>query len=155
MKYQIRDHDSGCEETVDAASLEEAKEKAQEWLATGDYGDQEDYCHATIADEDGNETVVELVVGGPPEPPCVSGNHHEWESPYELVGGIRENPGVWGLDCGQLKILEVCCNCGRYRQTITKSLAGQYPCTPERVTYLEADEKSEAWAGLAGSEGEE
>lgn len=153
MKYEIYDHDSGCTETLEAASLEEAKEKAQAWLAACEYGDHaEDYYNVTITDEDGEETVVEFVVGGPPEPPCVSGEKHEWESPYELVGGIRENPGVWNLDGGQLKMLEVCCHCGRYRQTISKSLAGQYPRTPERVTYREADQESRIWAGLEDPE---
>ncbi len=152
MKYQIREHIGDCVETVEASSLEEAREKAQEWLATGDYGDEEDYYSVTITDEEGNETDVELVAGGPTVPPCVSGKRHKWQSPHELVGGNEGNPGEFGCGAGQLRFLEVCCHCGRYRQTITKSVADQYPRTPERVTYHEADEESRLWAGLEGED---
>jgi hypothetical protein len=157
MKYRIREHDSDCEETVEASSLEEAIEMAQDWLSECEYAEHpEDYYEVTITDEDGDETVAEVVVGGPAEPPCVSGKEHEWESPYEVVGGIQENPGVWfHHQAGQLRMEEVCCHCGRYRQTITKSLDGQYPRTPERMTYRDANEKSRTWAGLANPEPEE
>lgn len=32
----------------------------------------------------------------PIEPECDDGEH-KWESPVEIVGGIKENPGVWRI----------------------------------------------------------
>ena len=53
----------------------------------------------------------------PDEPDC-SGDEHEWAAPYKLVGGIRENPGVWGHGGGVI-INEVCLSCGCARVTDT------------------------------------
>lgn len=53
----------------------------------------------------------------PSEPPC-KGAQHNWKAPYEIVGGVRENPGVFGSGGGVL-ITEVCVNCGCGRRTDT------------------------------------
>lgn len=46
-----------------------------------------------------------------PNPPsCELGMKHDWQAPYEIVGGIKENPGVWGHGGGVI-IKEVCLNC--------------------------------------------
>jgi len=42
---------------------------------------------------------------------------HEWRSPLELVGGLAENPGVWGTQSGSIVIREVCARCGSRRTT--------------------------------------
>lgn len=54
----------------------------------------------------------------PEEPDCVDGDDHDWQRPLEIVGGIAENPGVWGHGGGVL-IHDVCmrCGCGRHRDT--------------------------------------
>lgn len=148
MKYKISEIESGAAETVDASDFDEAVEKAQDWLDGGDWGEEEDYVSVKITDADGNEKKVELVVGGPTPPECMVGMGHKWESPHELLGGLRENPGVCGLQGTQLDITEVCGHCGYYRQTITKSSPNSYPRTPERVTYRKPDAKSLAWAGV-------
>jgi hypothetical protein len=54
----------------------------------------------------------------PKEPECTNENKHRWETPYELVGGIEENPGVWGSGGGVI-IKEVCIHCGCVRNTDT------------------------------------
>lgn len=54
----------------------------------------------------------------PPEPPCVDGQGHDWRSPHEIVGGIRENPGVWGHGGGVI-MHECCVRCGCRRTTDT------------------------------------
>lgn len=54
----------------------------------------------------------------PPEPDCEGNHTHDWQSPHDIVGGIKENPGVWGHG-GGVTIREVClhCGCGRLRDT--------------------------------------
>ena len=54
----------------------------------------------------------------PPEPECVDGGQHRWETPYELVGGCKENPGVWGSG-GGVKMESVCTRCGCARMVDT------------------------------------
>lgn len=53
----------------------------------------------------------------PCEPECTE-DDHDWQSPHEIVGGIKENPGVWGSG-GGVKIAEVCMHCGCRRATDT------------------------------------
>lgn len=52
------------------------------------------------------------------EPDCIDGHDHDWQSPVEIVGGIHENPGVWGHGGGVL-VAEVCirCGCGQHTDT--------------------------------------
>lgn len=56
----------------------------------------------------------------PEAPKCLDGKRdtHDWQSPHAIVGGIKENPGVWGHG-GGVKITEVCvrCGCGRHTDT--------------------------------------
>jgi hypothetical protein len=56
----------------------------------------------------------------PDEPSCTDsrGDDHDWQSPIELVGGIKENPGVFGHG-GGVRIHEVCIYCGTERVTDT------------------------------------
>ncbi len=79
------------------------------------------------------------------EPRC-AGAAHDWQAPYDVVGGIEENPGVWGHGGGVI-ITAVCAHCGMYRVTDTWA---QRRDTGEQglrsVTYREADDASLAWA---------
>lgn len=54
----------------------------------------------------------------PDEPDCKDDKDHDWRSPIEIVGGIEENPGVWGHG-GGVYITEVCMNCGTEKLTDT------------------------------------
>lgn len=89
----------------------------------------------------------ETVRVDPPEPECLDGYGHDWRAPYEVVGGFKDNPGVWGSGGGVL-IKEVCAHCGMYRLTDTWA---QNPDTGEQgleaVIYAEADDISKAWIG--------
>ena len=42
---------------------------------------------------------------------------HDWQSPYSVVGGLKENPGVRGSGHGQICTKEVCACCGLYKTT--------------------------------------
>jgi hypothetical protein len=81
----------------------------------------------------------------PEEPACAKGEEHEWCSPHEVVGGLKENPGVYGHGAG-LIITEVCRHCGAYRETDTwaqdRTDGTQGHC---EISYREADEKSREW----------
>lgn len=81
----------------------------------------------------------------PPTPECVDDQGHDWQAPYEVLGGLRENPGVWGNGGGVI-CREVCAHCGVYQVTDTwaqrRDTGTQGHTT---VTYEDADEASLAW----------
>jgi len=54
----------------------------------------------------------------PPAPACEDGHSHDWQSPHSVLGGLRQNPGVWGKNGGVI-IREVCAHCACYRVTDT------------------------------------
>ena len=85
------------------------------------------------------------MVGGVREPEC-SEDEREWQSPYELVGGLEENPGVWGMGGAQLRCEEVCAHCGMRRTTVTENTQNDIP---ERVSYRPADAESLAWVAAS------
>jgi hypothetical protein len=39
---------------------------------------------------------------------------HDWRTPHSVVGGLRENPGVWGVGAGVAEHF-VCSRCGAYK----------------------------------------
>jgi hypothetical protein len=84
------------------------------------------------------------VVLPPDEPKCSSGAH-AWCSPYELLGGLKENPGVFGHE-GGVRIKEVCKHCGTRRLTDTWATN---PCNGtqghETVEYFTPGERELEW----------
>ena len=93
--------------------------------------------------EDDAETITVTI--DPDEPECEGGEDHDWRSPHSVLGGIKENPGVWGHGGGAI-IKEVCACCGRYKITDTWA---QNPENGEQgltsVEYQDADDDSIAW----------
>lgn len=87
-------------------------------------------------------TVMEI---DPSEPECIEGEEHDWRSPYSVLGGLKENPGVWGHG-GGIIIKTVCAHCGAYK--IDDSWA-QNPENGEQgldsVEYHAPDDVSLAW----------
>lgn len=116
---------------VDAASGEEA---AQEYVDTGEWGDDreretiwirvETWRAGLAVDEDGDVIEVRAeeesheIELDPEEPECSHDEGHDWQTPYELLGGLRENPGCWGHGAGIVQH-EVCMRCGCGRTTDT------------------------------------
>lgn len=130
---------------------------AREYVEDGDWGDdRSETSWVTIyawrrwtlgdveIDEERDSFDVEIE---PEEPECDGEHEHDWCSPYAVVGGIRENPGVWGHGGGVI-IHEICRHCGCLRTTDTWA---QNPETGEQglraVSYerLGDHEHSEAW----------
>jgi len=99
-------------------------------------------------DADGDRVTVEGhgdAIEEPPAAECEEADdgEHDWCSPHEVVGGIAENPGVWGNGGGVI-ITEVCRHCGTYRTTDTWA-TGHDGRPTTTVTYHEADDASLAW----------
>jgi hypothetical protein len=104
--------------------------------------DQDDQCYDTdCALHSGDDLTARAcdeqitVVVPMPKPPCAPGEDHDWQSPYDIVGGCKENPGVWGHG-GGVVINECCIHCGARKRTDTWA---QSPVTGEQgieeVTY--------------------
>lgn len=76
----------------------------------------------------------------PCEPDCTAQAHH-WARPHAVVGGLEENPGVWGHGGGVITT-EVCEHCRVQRITDTWA---QDPETGEQglvsLCYREADDE--------------
>lgn len=116
----LRDGESGTEERIDACDLDEARERAEEWARGGDYDVEGTiWVDVAILDPASRERIDSVTVQiDQPEPECARGNEHDWQSPHEIVGGLRENPGVIGHGGGVI-ITEVCMHCGCARITDT------------------------------------
>jgi hypothetical protein len=117
--------DGNAEITVECDSGEEA---AKEYVSGGDWGDRSETCWIRVhvwrlaVDADGNIVRVDedthLITLETEEPDCSHEEGHDWQSPHEIVGGIKENPGVWGNGGGVI-IHECCMHCGCARITDT------------------------------------
>lgn len=111
-----------------AIEADTPREAAQAYVDQGDWGDDAaETCWITVyvtrcaAPDDPDEPERESyqIPLHPIEPDCSDGEHeHEWQAPYEILGGLPENPGVWGHGGGVI-IDEICGRCGIYRRTDT------------------------------------
>lgn len=151
--YEIRE-ESGASEVIEAASIEEALEKAQEWASEGSYDERvmvRVWAHEL--DEDGEPTGESLsgeVEAGPePKPEATDcgteDDDHDWDSPLELVGGLRENPGVFSTGGTSFRYEYVCSKCGMYKTVRTAGAQKNPGELDETIEYSAADERSLAW----------
>ena len=74
-----------------------------------------------------------------PEPPCEIGGDHDWQSPWAVLGGATDNPGVQLSGAGVI-YTEVCAHCGMYRDVDCSAEDGH-----EQTTYRAPDADSLAW----------
>jgi len=101
---------------------------AQEYVDGADYGETDRTFWVNVwvyqigIDEEGEERRVNAdrhkVDIDPPEPDCVDGAEHDWQDPVSVVGGCRENPGVFGHGAG-VYMHSVCVHCGCRRTVDT------------------------------------
>lgn len=114
MKYICTDGNAEIEIEAD-----DAREAAQEYVDGGDWGSDEKTFWVTVhcTDEDGDTERVKIEVE-PTEPACEGDAEHNWQAPYEVLGGLKENPGVWGSG-GGVKYTMLCkrCGCGKHVDT--------------------------------------
>src|SRR5690606_20836104 len=66
---------------------------------------------------------------------------HRWGSPHELVGGIKENPGVWGGPGCSIRSTSVCLHCGLayMRRSNSQGCNTEYDHDEERYSASEDD----------------
>jgi len=124
-KYEAR-MDGGVSQALQSTTLPEAMAEAQLWVLDANWEWDLSECttiwvryYVYWTDEDGEEQNRWEKVGiDPPEPKCKSDDGHDWQSPHAIVGGIKENPGVYGHG-GGVTIQSVCmrCGCGQLTDT--------------------------------------
>lgn len=120
IQYMLSDGDSGVQRFIHCQNIKCAREVATDWAKDGDYGQIESTIWVDIyisCEEDGDDRECFTVAINPDEPRC-SEDEHDWQSPIDLVGGIKENPGVWG-NAGGVIIVEACVHCGCKKTTDT------------------------------------
>jgi hypothetical protein len=138
-----------CEDGIDyktifAASIEKAMEYASANIGSYNLSGGTIWIYLMVKGLLTDEEDADSVELSPPEPECSEGEH-SWHAPYSVVGGIKENPGVWGHGGGVI-IREACKHCGAYRITDTwaqDETTGRQGLTS--TAYQAADENSLAW----------
>lgn len=131
--YTLRD-DGGSTEEIEATDLDDAREQAIEWAEGGEWNLDEGPAHIDVRIEQDGETVDCVTVHlEQTAPKCVDKHDHDWGSPISVVGGIDENPGVWGHG-GGVTITTCCLRCGAKRVVDTAATDGSGR-TCEEVTY--------------------
>ena len=150
---------AGTENEQDAAAWVKARKLAISWIRGGDWEDDETSHIAVyyyIEDDDttwkdcGESVTVTIQ---PIIPDCTDGQRHDWQSPYELLGGLKENPGVRGKG-GGVVCRKVCAKCGMYRTTDTWASNGAEQGFTS-ISYDDADEESERWIYAGDDEDED
>lgn len=130
-----------------ASSPEEAAEELFSQGYTAPASQSEEYrAWVYRLDEDGEEIDGRWIrhTVHPDEPPCEE-DDHDWRSPYSVLGGLEENPGVAGKG-GGVVVREVCRHCGRYRITDTWADDGHGgQMEDDCIWYEDADTASTEW----------
>jgi hypothetical protein len=147
-------YDETGRDTLHDVAPSDAEAAIEAWLTDGEWDTSEGTLHLTACAYPVDPTtgtkhdegrVYGKVTIQPPIVACADASDHEWHSPYSVLGGIAENPGVWGHGGGVI-IREVCAHCGTYRVTDTWAQdrsTGEQGLT--EVSYEDADDASEAW----------
>jgi len=140
--FEVRDDVARWTVTATPATLREA---VQQSVREGDWGTRGSWVwHGYALDPITNEDTRIDVDMPATMPACATGKHHVWSAPHEVVGGIQENPGVWGHG-GGVVIREVCRYCGRYKVTDTYATDTSNGQPFTAVDFEDADEASLAW----------
>jgi len=159
--YLIGD-EHGADATVQALSLADALELARDWARDGSWDTK---CELDVfaveldpSQDDGRdrrgaevgERVWDTVeVGSDPEPPACVADEHDWQTPHAVVGGLRENPGVWSAGGTTTTYHYVCAHCGCHRRE-TLHGAQRNPGQADTIEYSPADDASLAWVRSHG-----
>jgi len=102
-----------------ASSAEQALDLARENFARDNYADDEGtlWIDLVVTCDETDECESVTIQSDAVEPPCTEAAH-DWQRPYKLVGGSKENPGVWA-NGGGLIFKDVCLHCGCKKVTDT------------------------------------
>lgn len=133
----------GFEEHFGAETDTEAETTAKRMLRSGEY-EQNDppstfrvSCYVARTGPDGQEEdgfTVSVDID-PDEPACPvrKDDGHDWSSDHRMVGGLTENPGVFGSGHGQVRTVEACLACGARK---TDDLGGTDTATGDPMRTL-------------------
>jgi len=128
LRLAVADVDPGtytCDETmwVDVTVIEVAPpcpahgpERIDEGGLGDNYRGTEAWCWADDCDWTADlASASDTVTIDPPEPACTTPGRagHDWQAPHDLVGGLEQNPGVFGNGGGV--IVHQVCDCGVWR----------------------------------------
>ncbi len=148
MRFSVSD--DWYSEAIEADCMESALETAREIYQSGSW-DAKCIISLVVQEIDwddqpvGNSEIIEVECGEDPEPPeCAEGCEHDWCSPYEVVGGLKESPGVWSLGGTTIHTSEVCSHCGWFRKH-TAYGAQRNPGQCDHVEYDEPSDSSLEW----------
>ena len=153
--YDYMDH-SLDGDTVTADSAEAAIDEYM--LFGGDYDTAESpvLCRFIATNTgDPDDTAQRYVTHHQDAPNCAD-DTHAWVSPHAVVGGLKENPGVFGHG-GGVRITEVCRHCGVYRITDTwyQDINTGIVWPGDVITYKDPDDVSLEWIGSDDEEDSE
>lgn len=137
--------DSGATASFDPNEFDPS-EAAQEYLDSGDWSGESPRLKTEFVElvsyrpgirADGRidhvDSKTHLMTLDAEEPDCLPGEDHHWDSPISIVGGIKQNPGVFAKGGGVISC-SVCLKCG-CRRTVDTWADG-----PSGVQGLETEE---------------
>jgi len=146
-------HDDQAQDTLHDVAPDDIADAIEEWLTDGDWDPSEGPLYLTAyacpidpttGTADGAHRVTAEVTIEQDAPDCEGDEEHDWCAPHSVVGGLRENPGVYGAGAG-ITSRRVCSHCGAY--TVYESArqdsgTGRYH---EATSYEEPDDDSLEW----------
>lgn len=109
---------------VDGPIDDDATREQDAYDCSGSHSDEEPECEVGGGDDDGG---------------------HDWRAPHSLVGGLRDNPGVWATGGTATSSKTVCARCGCYRIEVDAGSQRNDGEPEATVEYQPADADSEAW----------
>lgn len=139
VRYIIEGDDLEC-------ALDYAEEKWQDgsWdekQTIRIYAQEIDWDGKTI----GDSITRDIEVGeDSPWAECFEADAHEWCAPFDLVGGLKENPGVFSLGGTTMVFKKVCLHCGCYK-TETKYGVQRNPGQSDKIEYTRSDAESHSF----------
>ena len=142
--YTIRDSHGGDWTILSCPS--DLHEDVVASVRDGDWGDGHEswVWNGRSRDVVTGDEELHKVVFDAKEPPCKQ-DEHRWVTPYDLLGGLRENPGVWSGDNGGTTAREVCEHCGVYRVSRSRKTNRSNGTTFAATDYEVADDDSLEW----------
>jgi len=135
MKYRVSDDQ--VSKLIEADSMEEALDEAVDLWQDGDW-DSKCLVDLVVSEVDNPDNVsyISVECGEDPEPPACIEDKHEWDNPHDVVGGLKENPGVWSLGGTTLVFKSVCIHCGLIKREVCYG-SQRNPGQCDTVEYLE------------------
>jgi hypothetical protein len=135
---------------VEASNLASAIEDARDEVDRSRYDTSAGpvWVDFQIVNQDDQDDRGEFTIGLDQDEPVCSAEAHDWQSPYEVLGGLREDPGVQA-DGGGFVARRCCCaHCGAYYIFAQRRDTGEEGLY--EVRYQAADEASLAWVAKGG-----